>query len=394
MDIHKNKIVLCFIFVALLNFTACKEKDEIVVQHQFDNLNLPTEPFNYSDIDFPNHFSSSNLAGIPINSTLATDNTPNDNQITDAGATLGRVLFYDKLLSKNSTVSCASCHAQEKGFSDARILSKGFDSGETRRHSMGLVNARFYQKGTFFWDERAATLEEQVLMPIQDEVEMGLTLDTLITRIEQTDYYKPLFKDAFGDETITNDRISKALAQFVRSLVSYQSKYDIGRASVNRATEPFENFSAQENLGKTLFLEGVPLGGLGCTVCHGTEAFTTPPRSANNGLDAASTTDLGVYESTGNPADIGKFKSPSLRNIALRAPYMHDGRFATLEEVIEHYNSGIQAHPNLDRILTDANGNPIRMNLTEEEKDALVAFLNTLTDTEMIEDEKFSNPFK
>ncbi|WP_375559632.1 cytochrome-c peroxidase [Bernardetia sp. OM2101] len=388
----KVSIVLLLLFS--LGIYSCKEKETVSPNSQNTVLNLPDEPFNYSNIDFPAHFSAPDLHGGPQNSILNSDNTPTTNQITDAGATLGRVLFYDKNLSKNGRVSCASCHVQDKGFSDPRVLSKGFEGGNTRRHSMGLTNARFYGKGTFFWDERAATLEEQVLLPIQDEVEMGLTLDTLIARIEDADYYEPLFEDAFGDKTVTTDRISKSLAQFVRSLVSYESKYDIGRAGVNRATEPFSNFTEEENLGKMLFLDAFPLRGLGCTTCHGTEAFITPQKSTNNGLDAESTTDLGVYESTGRPQDIGTFKTPSLRNVALRAPYMHDGRFATLAEVIEHYNSGVQAHPNLEIILKDPEGNPRRMNLSQEEKDALVAFLKTLTDEKFVEDEKFSNPFR
>lgn len=393
---QKLKFKTYFLVIVLFSITfySCKENEKVNPNSQNTVLNLPNEPFNYSTIDFPAHFSEADLHGGPQNSILDTDNTPTTNQITDAGATLGRVLFYDKNLSKNGTVSCASCHIQEKGFSDPRVFSVGFEGRITRRHSMGLTNARFYRKGTFFWDERAATLEEQVLIPIQDEIEMGLTLDTLIARIEATDYYQPLFEDAFGDKTITTDRVSKALSQFVRSLVSYQSKFDIGRAGVNKATEPFSNFTEEENLGKMLFLDAFPLRGLGCTTCHGTEAFITPPKSTNNGLDLESTTDLGVYEATGNPLDIGTFKTPSLRNVALRAPYMHDGRFATLEEVIEHYNSGVQAHPNLEIILKDANGNPRKMNLSQEEKDALVAFLKTLTDEKFVEDEKFSNPFR
>ncbi len=384
--------------VALLFFSltiySCTENEKVTPNSQSTVLNLPNEPFNYSNITFPAFFSEPDLHGGPQNSILSNDNTPTTNQITDAGATLGRVLFYDKNLSKNGKVACASCHVQNKGFSDPKVLSLGFGGRTTRRHSMGLTNARFYGKGTFFWDERSATLEEQVLIPIQDEVEMGLTLDTLVARIKSTDYYEPLFEDAFGDKTITTDRISKSLAQFVRSLVSYQSKYDIGRAAVNKATDNFSNFTQEENLGKTLFLGVSPLGGLGCTTCHGTEAFITPPKSANNGLDLVSTTDLGVYETTGRQLDIGTFKTPSLRNVALRAPYMHDGRFATLEEVVEHYNSGIQAHPNLDRILKDQAGNPRRMNLTQAEKNALVAFLKTLTDEKFVADEKFSSPFK
>ncbi|WP_338764454.1 cytochrome c peroxidase [Bernardetia sp. ABR2-2B] len=390
----KFRISIILLFLFSLGMYSCSESEKIDPQLQNEILNLPNELFNYSNITFPSHFSTSDLQVGGQNSTLNEDNTPTTNQITDAGATLGRVLFYDKNLSKNGRVACASCHVQDKGFSDPKILSKGFDGGDTRRHSMGLTNALFYRKGTFFWDERAATLEEQVLLPIQDEVEMGLTLDTLVARIEATDYYEPLFKDAFGDKTVTTDRISKSLAQFVRSLVSYESKYDIGRAATNRSIDNFSNFTEEENLGKMLFLNPPPLGGLGCVACHGTEAFITPLQSTNNGLDAESTTDLGVYESTGNQADIGAFKTPSLRNVALRAPYMHDGRFATLEEVVEHYNSGVQAHPNLGRILKDSEGNPRRMNLSQEEKDALVVFLKTLTDNEMITDEKFSNPFR
>lgn len=395
MKISKIKISLVVLVLSSLGIYSCKESEKVTPNTQSELLNLPNELFNYSNITFPAYFADADLHGGPQNSILDSDNTPSTNQITDAGATLGRVLFYDKNLSKNGRVSCASCHVQDKGFSDPKVLSRGFQGGDTRRHSMGLTNARFYGKGTFFWDERAATLEEQVLLPIQDEIEMGLTLDTLVARIESTDYYEPLFDDAFGDKTVTTDRISKSLAQFVRSLVSYESKYDIGRAAANKATDAFSNFTEEENLGKMLFLDAFPLRGLGCTTCHGTEAFITPQKSTNNGLDLESTTDLGVFEATGNPLDIGTFKTPSLRNVALRAPYMHDGRFATLEEVIEHYNSGIQAHPNLERILIDPRtGEPRRMNLSEEEKSALVAFLKTLTDEKFSQYEKFSNPFR
>ncbi len=388
------KLYVSVLLFFSLTIYSCTENEKVTPNSQNTLLNLPEKSFNYSAINFPAYFSDPDLHGGVQNSILDSDNTPTTNQVTDAGATLGRVLFYDKNLSKNGKVACASCHVQKNGFSDPKILSKGFEGENSRRHSMGLTNARFYGKGRFFWDERAATLEQQVLIPIQDKVEMGLTLDTLVTRIKSTEYYEPLFENAFGDKIITTDRISKALAQFVRSLVSYESKYDIGRAAVNKATDNFSNFTQEENLGKMLFLDAFPLRGLGCTTCHGTEAFITPSKSTNNGLDLESTTDLGVYESTGRQLDIGTYKTPSLRNVALRSPYMHDGRFATLEEVIEHYNSGIQAHPNLDRILKDPAGNPRKMNLSQEQKNALVAFLKTLTDTKFTEDEKFSNPFK
>ena len=284
-------------------------------------------------------------------------------------------------------------------------LSEGFEGGRTRRHSMGLVNARFYFSGKFFWDERAASLEEQVLLPIQDEVEMGLTISDLERIVSEQAYYPPLFEAAFGNEAITSERIGLALAQFVRSLVSTTSKYDLARAEVANPMLDFPAFTAQENRGKTLFFRPIASstgGAVNCAGCHVSEAFVGPipngpigaSSATNNGLDSVSNDDQGLFEATARPNDRGKFKSPSLRNIGLRPPYMHDGRFATLEEVIEHYNSGIQDHPTLAPSLRDDNGNPIRLNLSEDVKAALVAFLHTLTDYSMLEDEKFSDPFQ
>lgn len=171
------------------------------------------------------------------------DNTPANNPVTDEGATLGRVLFYDKKLSANGTVSCASFHQQDKGFSDDAALSLGFDGGTTRRHSMSLINARWYGRGRFFWDERAATLEEQVLMPFQDPVEMGMTLDQVVNTVAAQTYYPELFQAAFGSEEVTAEKISMALAQFVRSIVSVNSKYDEGRPQANIPTNDFPNYT-------------------------------------------------------------------------------------------------------------------------------------------------------
>ena len=356
-------------------------------------------PNHYTTNDFPPQFQFQHAA-------TEYDNTPSNKPITDEGATLGRVLFYDKKLSKNGSVACASCHLQEHGFSDPEVLSIGFEGELTRRHSMGLANARFYDIGKFFWDERAATLEDQVLMPFQDPVEMGLTLDELEQIASEQLYYPPLFEDAFGDESITRDRISKALAQFIRSIVSTSSKYDQARSEVQSPTANFPDFTQQENLGKNLFFFPQPLdngSSANCAGCHNSEALVGPiPNNPNglttfaktNGLDAMSTTDLGIGETTGNPNDIGKFKTPSLIIISVRPPYMHDGRFATLEEVIEHYSSGIQNHPNLIAPVVNSNGEVGQFNFTPTEKDALIAFLNTLTDLEMLEDEKYSDPFK
>lgn len=358
-------------------------------------LDLPDIPYNYANPDLPRFFTAQNIQD--------QDNTPDNNQVTDWGATLGRVLFYDKAMSLNQTIACASCHLQEAGFSDPDALSTGFEGGLTGRNSMGLTNARYYTRGSFFWDERAATLEDQVLMPIQDHIEMGLTLDTLVNRLAALDYYPDLFELAFGDEEVTSERISFALAQFIRAMVSTNSKFDEGLASLDRGQNmgntPFDNFTDLENLGKMLFFSNRT----NCSACHGSVNFVgNVPR--NNGLELASV-DLGIGAISGNQRDIGLFKVNSLRNIELTGPYMHDGRFATLEEVIEHYNSGVVAHPNLAPQLRGGgpgggpggpggnNNQPRRLNLSDQEKQALVDFLKTLTDIEFIEDAKFADPF-
>lgn len=357
-------------------------------------VNLPESAYNYSDITLPTHLTTNVLNGAGQNAAVDNDNTPADNPTTDQGATLGRVLFYDKNLSANKTVSCASCHKQHKGFSDGDILSRGFDGGVTTRHSMSLVNAVFYDRGRFFWDERAATLEDQVLQPFQDEVEMGMTLDEIVAAVAQQDFYADLFNDAFGSDEINSDRISKALSQFIRAMVSVDSKYDQGRVSANNPNQNFTNFTESENRGKTLFFRPPGLGGGGCIGCHSTEAFINPDNGpTNNGLDSNTTADQGVFTAIPNPQFRGSFKVPSLKSIELSAPYMHDGRFATLEEVIEHYNSGVQNHPNLAPALRDDDGNPIRLNLSEQDKADLVNFLKTLTDESLAEDEKFSDPW-
>lgn len=348
-------------------------------------LNLPSSPFNYANIGLPGYLNSP-----PVQGQI---NTPADNPITDNGATLGRVLFYDKNLSANNTISCASCHKPEQGFSDTALKSKGFNGGQTGRNSMTLINARFYTPGRFFWDQRAATLEAQVVTPIQDLVEMGMTLPALETKLNALAYYPPLFKKAFGDGAINSDRISKALSQFVRSIVSFQSKYDIGRATLpaNPAPPPnavFPNFTAQENRGKELFL----LPTSGCAACHGTETFVAPTEK-NNGIDM-NTVDRGFGAVSNNTNQDATFKVTTLRNVELTAPYMHDGRFKTLDEVIEHYSTGVKNHPNLSPQMKLPNGQPRLLNLSAEDKAALVAFLKTLTDRTVATEVKYSNPFK
>lgn len=358
-------------------------------------LNITETPFTYSQQTIPNHVSPTLRA--------AFDNTPADNPIDDKIATLGRVLFYDKQLSVNNTIACASCHFQENAFSDPARLSIGFQGGQTPRNSMGLANSRFYENGRFFWDERAETLEAQTLMPIQDSIEMGLSLEEMTTKLSATDYYLQLFEWSYGDTTVSSERVSKALAQFVRSMISFESRYDAGLAVAQTPNQAFANFTAAENAGKALFFSRRT----NCAACHvdnvgggppgGGEAndvffFMNTPR--NNGLDAGLNSDNGLGDVTNRANDNGDFKVPSLRNIELTAPYMHDGRLATLELVIDHYSNGIQNHPNLDNRLRVNNGQPVRMNFSTVEKANLVAFLKTLTDTEFIQNEAYSNPFK
>ncbi len=374
---------------ALLLFIACKKSSDSNSPNPTDPvaaiLNLPATPFNYANPSMPGYLNAP-----PIQVQI---NTPLNNPITDNGATLGRVLFYDKNLSVNNTIACASCHKQASAFSDPVVKSEGFNGGLTNRNSMGLTDAKYYPIGRFFWDQRAATLEEQTLTPIQDLVEMGMTLPLLEAKLRGLAYYPSLFTKAFGDNTINSSRIAQALAQFVRSIVSFQSRYDAGRSTFPVAPAPlpnavFPNFSAQENRGKEIFLS--PQNA--CAACHGSETFTAP-QEKNNGLDLT-TVDRGFGAVVNNVNQDATFKVTSLRNVELTAPYMHDGRFTTLEQVVEHYSTGVKNHPNLSQQMKLPNGQPRLLNLTPQDKAALVDFLKTLTDVTVTTDVKFSNPFK
>jgi cytochrome c peroxidase len=321
----------------------------------------------------------------------AANNSASANPVTDIGATLGRVLFYDKRMSVNNTISCASCHAQGIGFTDSERFSTGFEGGQTAMRSMRLANAAFYEGRSMFWDKRASSIEDQSTRPIQDGVEMGFDeahggFEALIEKMQALPYYPVLFRRAFGDESITEARAQQALGQFIRGMVSVNSRFDAGAAQVFNAGQPgagvgnpFPNFSDQENLGKALFLQPPNAGGAGCAGCHRPPTFALDPNSRSNGLDAGETT---------------VFKSPSLKGVAQAGAYMHDGRLATLEDVVEHYNSGVQTGPALDPRLALPGGNPLRLNLSEADKQALVAFLRTLSDNVLGADERFADPFK
>lgn len=339
---------------------------------------LPEPAFQYQN-PLPDYLKALSPKGqIPVNNEVAA---------------LGRVLFYDLKLSKNGLVSCASCHSQALGFDDPTKFSIGFEGKITRRHAMGLANGRFNKSGRFFWDERAATLEEQVLQPFFDPIEMGLKEGELTAKILGIDYYTSLFDTAFGNDDVTRQRIAQALSQFVRSMVSDRSPYDVERRVHENMQQPFSGFTNVQNRGKFLFLNPVSAGGAGCGGCHESDAFIMQgPR--NNGLDAVSTEDKGRGEVSGMQEDFGKFRAASLKNIALRAPYMHDGRFTTLADVIDHYASGVQPHANLDPLLRNSDGTPSKLKLSRRDRLALLAFLGTLSDREFGSDPRFSNPFR
>lgn len=331
------------------------------------------------------------------------DNT-NTNPITDAGATLGRVLFYDVNLSIDNTISCAHCHKQEFAFGDTAAASSGV-AGFTPRHSMRLVNSRFATEQRFFWDERAINLEAQTTQPIQDHKEMGFSgtngdpaLADLLVKLQGIGYYKELFTFVYGDEEVTEERIQKSLSQFVRSIQSFDSKYDAGRAVAPNNQAPFPNFTPQENQGKQLFM-GPPVfdpngvrtaGGLGCQGCHRAPEFDIDPASKNNGATGVIGTSTHDFLVT---------RSPSLRNLlkpdgSLVVAAMHDASLTTIDEVLEHYNNipDIVSNNNLDPRLRPA-GHTQQLQLTAGEKDAIIGFLKTLTGSAVFTDERWSDPF-
>jgi cytochrome c peroxidase len=338
-------------------------------------------------IDFGNvaNYSFASLPSFYDDTVARLDNAPGaiDNRI----ATLGRVLFYDKKLSVNDTVSCSSCHQQAQGFSDPSRFSSGFlGSSSMSAHAPRLGNVRYYQPGTMFWNKRAASLEAQASQPIMDSFEMGFTsgLGPLITKLSAVAYYPDLFNFAFGSTTITEARMQQALAQFERAMVSTSSRWDTGYAQVftpggNRNINvDLPGFSPEENRGRALFMGGAGAA-IPCAACHAPPTFALDANARGIGLDAGETT---------------VFKAPSLKNVALTGPYMHDGRFATLDQVLNHYDNGIRVGPALDDRLRNGNGGVRSFNLPGPDRAAIIAFLRTLTDTSLTSDPRFSSPFR
>ena len=354
------------------------DPQEIIAQHLTIDLAAPDA---YSP-DFPAHYP-------PDVSEL--DNTPIGNPVTDRGATLGRVLFHDPLLSVNATVACASCHAPETGFADETRVSVGFEGDSTAVRAMRLGNTLFFEGGEMLWDRRAESVEDQVGQPIADPIEMGFTpevggLAELVSRLSATEYYPVLFEWAFGSSGITEDRMRRALAQFVRSVVSTDSRFDRAFAQATAALPPgaplpltLPGFTDEENQGWRLFSAPGADGGVGCSVCHTIPTFALDSSRGGNGLDAGETV---------------VFKSPSLKNVAITGPWMHDGRFETLFEVVEHYNRNVKAGPALDSTFFAPDGRVGKLALFPPEIEALVAFMETLTDETLIADPRFRSPFR
>lgn len=285
---------------------------------------------------------------------------PADNPLTEEGVALGKRLFFDPILSVDSTVACASCHDARAAFSDTDAFSQGV-AGLTGRNSMPVMNVGWMT--TLFWDGRAESVEDQALQPVENEVEMGETWPHVVTKLQRHPDYPARFEAAFGSPDITAERVAQAIAQFERTLISANSRYD-------RFKRGEITLTPLEEMGRQLFFNERG----DCFHCHGTALFTDN-RYHNNGLDAEPA-DPGLEKVTGRASDRGKFKTPSLRNLTYTAPYMHDGRFATLEEVLDFYDEGMHFTPGLDPLLAGREN----IDLTDDEKAALVAFLKTLDD--------------
>ena len=392
----KNQIILSLL--ALFGLASCSNNSDDKYEE------VTTYPF--VEAEFGSSINLQNLANYAnqVVPTYITKNNAQGNLITDKGATLGRVLFYDKKLSSNNTISCSSCHIQANAFGDVAVASQGVN-GTTGRHSMRLINVRFANEAKFFWDERAINLETQTSMPIKDHGEMGFSgqngdqsFSDLIIKLNAVGYYRELFKFAYGTEEITETKIQTALSQFIRSIQSFDSKYDAGRALAPNDGAPFANFTAQENQGKNLFLtppsfnaSGVRTsGGLGCAGCHRAPEFDIDPNTGNNGI-------IGTI--AGTVIDVTNTRAPSLRDLVkldgtTNGPMMHTGVITSLQQAIGHYGT-INIAPgnnNLDPRLRPG-GVGQQLNVTNTEVNVVVAFLRTLSGSDVYTNPKWSNPF-
>jgi cytochrome c peroxidase len=379
----------------LFGLGACKKNDDTApdaekyaaIKRVFSGKIDPENLANYANQPKPAYILKNNNPGVIL---------------SDVKATLGRVLFYDKNLSINNTISCGSCHQQQFAFSDTATFSRGVQGGITGRHSMRLVNARFANEGRFFWDERALSLAQQTTQPIKDHAEMGFSgengrpgFDAVLTKLEAIDYYREFFTLVYNDTRVTEPRIQECLTQFILSIQSFDSKFDAGRSVAPNDGAPFPNFSPLENQGKQLFLappafdgNGVRTGGgVGCQPCHRAPEFDIDPNSRNNGV-------IGAPGAT----DLTNTRSPSIRDLVNQAglpngPFMHNGVFRNLDGVLNHYNRIPGDNVNLDPRLRPA-GRPQQLNLSLQERQSLIAFLQTLSGSDVYTNAKWSDPFQ
>ena len=305
---------------------------------------------------------------------------PNDNPLTEEGIALGKKLFFERRLSKNNAKSCSSCHSPSKSFADNTTFSVGVDGQLGTRNSMPLFNLAWNFSDRFAWDGKELSLERQAFEPVRNPIELHGNWTEIANRLQQDAEYPTLFLQAFGTSTIDSILITKAIAQFERTLISGNSKFD-------QYLQGTATLTPQELNGLDIFLREDKGD---CFHCHGSQSnpLWTDNDFHNNGLDATFT-DLGLGAITGDPNDNGKFRSPSLRNLAFTAPYMHDGRFATLEEVIDHYSEGIQISPTIDPLIKNAAQGGVQ--LSPSDKADLIAFLLTLTDNDFVNNPAFQN---
>ena len=311
---------------------------------------------------------------------------PADNPMTVEGVHLGRLLFYDPILSGDSTLACGGCHIQDRAFSDSRPFSEGIDGIKGNRHAPTIVNPAW--TGITFWDGRAHGLEDQAKAPVPNEIEMNLPWPTALERLKRHPDYPDLFCAAFGDPCITQNRVVKAIAQFERTFVSFNSKYD-------RVIRGEDTFTPEEAAGRQIFNSEVG----DCFHCHMEPLFATPNKFANTGLDSV-VVDRGRFDITGDLLDMGAFKSPTLRNWTERFVFMHDSRFSDMRQVIDHYNLGFHDNDFVDPLIRARIPDPRlppsqrRRPMRGGEIDTLIIFLNTLTDPEFLTNPDLSNPYR
>ena len=326
-------------------------------------------------------------------SLYAQARVPADNPLTNEGVELGRFLFYEKILSVDNSVSCGTCHEQDKAFTDGRRFSQGAFGKIGTRSAMSLANVMWAD--SLNWDFRFSRIEDQNRRPLTHSDEMSQPLAVSVSKLQNTPDYPARFERAFGTRTISENLLIKALGQFQRTLISGRSKFDLSRtlgSGVQLTTDEAAGFL----LFSTHPVPSLSLRGGNCGDCHGAGGLfkNSIVTSANNGLDDFPA-DSGIASVTRRAHDLGKFGVPSLRNIALTAPYMHDGRFATLEDVLDQYNEHVKLNsPNLARDMRSTNlDGASSLMLTPTEKRQIVAFLHTLTDTAFVRNPRFSDPF-